>query len=128
MLPRVSTTWNQLRFLDGFVRPLNGFVHGILDGSGRGAGEFDEFIDVVFHAWFFPVSAHPQCRNVHLIAALEEQASLTAFSIASRVFAGALLNPTVQFVVLALDVLEIIIRELGPLLFSACPWRCSSRL
>jgi hypothetical protein len=32
-------------------------------------------------------------------------------------FAGALLNPTEQFVMLALDVLEIVIRELGPLLF-----------
>jgi hypothetical protein len=32
-------------------------------------------------------------------------------------FAGALLDPTVQFVVLALDELKIVIRELGPLLF-----------
>jgi len=32
-------------------------------------------------------------------------------------FAGAFLNPTEQFVLLALGVLEIVIRELGPLLF-----------
>jgi hypothetical protein len=32
-------------------------------------------------------------------------------------FAGALLNPTEQFVLLALNVLEIVICELGPLLF-----------
>jgi hypothetical protein len=32
-------------------------------------------------------------------------------------FTGALLNPTEQFVVLALDVLEIVIGELGPSLF-----------
>jgi hypothetical protein len=32
-------------------------------------------------------------------------------------FAGALLDPAVQFVALAVGVLEIVIRELGPLLF-----------
>lgn len=32
-------------------------------------------------------------------------------------FAGALLNSTEQFLILALDVREIVIRELGPLLF-----------
>jgi hypothetical protein len=32
---------------------LNGLVNGVLDGSGGGAGEFDEFIDWVFHIWFF---------------------------------------------------------------------------
>ena len=37
--------------LDGFVRPLDGLVHGVLDGSGGGAGEFDEIIDVVLHGW-----------------------------------------------------------------------------
>jgi hypothetical protein len=30
----------------------NGLVHGVLDGTGGGAGEFDEFIDWVFHIWF----------------------------------------------------------------------------
>ena len=30
---------------------------------------------------------------------------------------GALLNPTEQFLMLAFDVLEVVIRELGPLLF-----------
>ena len=29
--------------LDGFVRAFNGLINGVLDGSGRGAGEFDEF-------------------------------------------------------------------------------------
>jgi hypothetical protein len=38
---------------DGFVCPLNGLVNGILNGSGGSAGEFDEFIDWVFHVWFF---------------------------------------------------------------------------
>ena len=38
--------------LDGFVRALNGLVHRVLDGRGGGAGEFDEFIDGVFHVWF----------------------------------------------------------------------------
>jgi hypothetical protein len=28
---------------------LNGPSHGILDGRGRGAGQLDEFIDVIFH-------------------------------------------------------------------------------
>ena len=35
--------------LDGLVRPVNAFFNGILDGHGRGAGKFDEFIDGVFH-------------------------------------------------------------------------------
>src|ERR1039457_4636603 len=39
--------------LDGFVRTLNGLINGVLDGSGRGAGEFDEFIDWIFHTRFF---------------------------------------------------------------------------
>jgi hypothetical protein len=34
---------------------LNGLVHGVLDGTGGGAGEFDEFIDWVFHVCFFRV-------------------------------------------------------------------------
>jgi hypothetical protein len=42
--------------LDGFVRALNGLVNGILDGSGGGAGKFDEFIDWVFHIRFFVFS------------------------------------------------------------------------
>src|ERR1017187_2853825 len=39
--------------LDGFVRTLNGLINGVLDGSGRGASEFDEFIDWIFHTRFF---------------------------------------------------------------------------
>jgi hypothetical protein len=35
--------------LNGFMRPFNGRGNGILHGSGGGAGEFDEFIDGVFH-------------------------------------------------------------------------------
>src|ERR1039458_9624077 len=27
--------------LDGFVRAFDGLINGVLDGSGRGAGEFD---------------------------------------------------------------------------------------
>src|ERR1035438_2517437 len=38
--------------LDGLVRALNGLINGVLDGRGRGAGEFDEFIDVIFHVRF----------------------------------------------------------------------------
>jgi hypothetical protein len=38
---------------DGFVRALNGLVNGVLDGTGGGAGEFDEFIDWVFHVCFY---------------------------------------------------------------------------
>ena len=41
------------QILDRFVRALNSPVNGILNGSGGRAREFDEFIDVVFHAWFF---------------------------------------------------------------------------
>ncbi len=53
MLPRVSITWNQTQVLDGFVRPFDGLLDRVLDGSGRGAGEFDEFIDVIFHGLHF---------------------------------------------------------------------------
>ena len=41
--------------LDGFVRPLDGLVHGILNGGDGDAGKFDEFLDRVFHAQFSPV-------------------------------------------------------------------------
>ena len=36
--------------LDGLVRPSDGIVNGVLDGSRRRAGEFDEFTDGIFHA------------------------------------------------------------------------------
>jgi hypothetical protein len=35
---------------------LNGLVNGVLNGSGGGAGEFDEFIDWVFHIRVFVFS------------------------------------------------------------------------
>ena len=35
--------------LDGLVRAFNGLFNGVLDGGSRCAGEFDKFIDVVFH-------------------------------------------------------------------------------
>jgi hypothetical protein len=35
--------------LDGFMRPFDGRGNGVLHGSGGGAGEFDEFINGVFH-------------------------------------------------------------------------------
>ena len=38
---------------DRFVRASNSFINGVLDGARRGAGEFDEFINVVFHAIVF---------------------------------------------------------------------------
>jgi hypothetical protein len=38
--------------LDGFVRPFDGGFHGVLNGSGGSAGEFDEFIDGIFHRRF----------------------------------------------------------------------------
>jgi hypothetical protein len=55
----IAARFNHLKpakVFDGFVRALNGLVNGILDGSGRGAGEFDEFIDWVFHVRFFVFS------------------------------------------------------------------------
>jgi hypothetical protein len=41
--------------LDGLVRAFNGVIYRILDGSAGGAGEFDDFIDWIFHVmrfWF----------------------------------------------------------------------------
>jgi hypothetical protein len=46
--------------LDGFVRALDGLLHGILHGEGGSAGEFNEFIDGVFHAHFWP---ERDCKN-----------------------------------------------------------------
>ena len=48
----VAARFNHLKpaqVLDGFVSALDGLAHGILDGSGGSAGEFDEFIDGIFH-------------------------------------------------------------------------------
>ena len=52
----VATRFDHLepaQVFDGFVRALNGLVNGVLNGSGGGAGEFNEFIDWVFHTLFF---------------------------------------------------------------------------
>jgi len=49
MLPRVAITWNQRRFLMVLCARLVAFINGVLDGSGRGAGEFHESINVVLH-------------------------------------------------------------------------------
>ena len=67
------------------VRAFNGLINGVLDGSGRGAGEFDEFTDVVFHVRFF---RYPRIHSLGMSAYLQplvEQDSLIAFSTASRV-------------------------------------------
>jgi hypothetical protein len=38
---------------------LNGLAHRVLNGSGGGAGEFDDFIDWVFHiSPYFPNKLH----------------------------------------------------------------------
>jgi hypothetical protein len=42
--------------LDGFMRALNSLLNRVLDRGGGSAGEFDEFIDVVFHVRFFEFS------------------------------------------------------------------------
>jgi hypothetical protein len=68
-----------------FMRTLNGPGNSVLDGSGGGAGELNEFIDVAFHVWFFRYS---RIRRLGMSAYLQPQAmedSLIAFSTASRV-------------------------------------------
>ena len=48
----VAARFNHLKppqILDGFVRAFNRLAHRVFNGSGGGAGEFDEFIDGVFH-------------------------------------------------------------------------------
>ena len=101
--------------LDGFVRPLNGLTNGVLDGGGRGAGEFDEFIDVVFHIRFFRYSRIPQFRNVRLIPATTGGGGFfDRFFDRFTSFPGTLLDPAKKHIVLAFGALEIVIRELGP--------------
>jgi hypothetical protein len=56
-------------------------------------------------------------RNVGSLAATAGTGFLDRLFYDFTGFPGALLNPAEQFVVLALDVLEIVIRKLGPLLF-----------
>jgi len=88
--------------LDGFVRAFNGLINGVLNGSGRGAGDLNEFIDVVFH--------------VRLFAAAGGARFVNHFFDRFTGLAGALLNPAHQFGLLAFDELQIVIRELRPLL------------
>lgn len=35
--------------LDGLMSAIDGLVHGILDARGRSSGEFDTFVDGIFH-------------------------------------------------------------------------------
>jgi hypothetical protein len=62
------------------------------------------------------VFAHSQRWNVRSLAATAGTGFLDRLFDGFTGFPGAFLNPANQFVVLALDVLEIVIRELGPLL------------
>ena len=96
--------------LDGFVSPLDGVAHGVLDGIGGSAGEFDEFVDGVFHVQFL------DSRNRSLKCPLFATPGGGLFDSFTG-FAGVLLNPTKQFLGLAFDILEIVVRELGSLLF-----------
>jgi hypothetical protein len=43
---------------DCFIRAFNGFINGVLDGVRRRAGEFDEFINVIFHGHMFTAVFH----------------------------------------------------------------------
>ena len=52
------------QFLEGFVGTSNGLVHGVLDGGGGSAGEFDEFIDGVFHFGVFRLVHHQRDGSV----------------------------------------------------------------
>jgi len=48
----VATRFDHLKpaqIIYGFVRPFNGLFHRVLHGRGGGAGEFNEFINWVFH-------------------------------------------------------------------------------
>jgi hypothetical protein len=59
-LVNISARFDHLepgQVLDRFVRAFNGFINGVLDGARRGAGEFDEFINVVFHAIMFAAAS-----------------------------------------------------------------------
>ena len=51
----VAARFNHLKLaqvLYGFVRALDGLVHGILNRSGGSAGKFNEVIDGIFHTQF----------------------------------------------------------------------------
>ena len=84
------------------MRAFNGLIYRVLDGCGRGSGELNEFVDVVFHVRLFIAAGRGFLESL-----------FDRFT----GFAGALLNAAQQLVVLAFGELEIVIRELGPLLF-----------
>ena len=50
---RKSAAAQRFGIRPGLVREFNGLGNGVLDGRGRGAGEFDEFVNVVFQVRFF---------------------------------------------------------------------------
>jgi hypothetical protein len=101
--------------LDGFVRASDSLGHGILDRNGRGAGEFNEFIDVVFHIRGCRAAAS-EVSECLLMATAGGAGFFDSLFDRFAGFARALLNPAHQFFLLAFGVLEIIVRELGPLL------------
>ena len=83
----VTTRFYHLKptqILDGFMCELNGIFNGMLYGSGRGTGDLDEFIDVVFHIRFF---WDLRICGLWMPAYLQQQTedSLIAVSTASRV-------------------------------------------
>lgn len=110
----LTSRFNHLKpaqLLDGFVRTLDGCIDRLFNGVGRCAGEFNEFIDFVFHIRYLRVII----RN----AALLTVAGVRFLDRLLDSFAGftrALLNPAQQFLLLAFFKLEIAIGELGPLL------------
>jgi hypothetical protein len=102
--------------LDGSAGAFNGLINGLLDGSGRGAGEFGEFIDVIFPVRFFRCS-RITASDIRLVAAAGGAGFLQRLLDRFAGFPGTLLDPANKFFLLAFGVLEIVIRELGPFLF-----------
>ena len=115
----IAARFNHLKppqVLDGFVRAGNGFADRVLNGSVGRAGEFDEFIDWIFHIMIFLAVPLP-FGNDCLFAATGAGALLYRVFDNSTGFTSDLLNPANQFFLLAFGVSEIIIREVGPFLF-----------
>ena len=84
----IAARFNYLKppqIFDCFVRAVNRLTHRVFNGSGGGAGKFDDFIDWVFHIerfWYSWVIAS------EIAAYLQPQAaeySLIVFSTTSRV-------------------------------------------
>ena len=71
--------------LDGHMRAFDGLINGILDRSGRGAGEFDGFVEVVFHRWSVRHECLHSLGTSLYLQPQVGQVSLRAFSTASRV-------------------------------------------